>query len=56
MLGLGAAAMTGRLALERFNDIAGNVSYEQLGHKHMLSCDSKARNAAWAYSRATVIM
>jgi hypothetical protein len=46
MLGLGAPAMTGSLALQRFDHIAGNISNQQLGHANTLSCDSSPRNGA----------
>jgi hypothetical protein len=41
MFRLGASAMAGCSAFERFDNFAGNVSNEELGHDvSMLSCDS----------------
>lgn len=46
VLSLGAPAMTGSLALQRLDHIAGNISNQQLGHASMLSYDSTPRNGA----------
>lgn len=44
MFGFGAAAVAGRLAFQRLDDIARNVSDHELGHVVMLSSDSTTGN------------